>query len=277
MNAPIRHRTIALLLALTAGLSACLAGCRQEAAQAPASPSAAPAQAPSKPVQTTLGLAELEKIVNEVMEHEYPGAHDLKHGCWTYAIETDEDELAYCMRPHPAHEVTSESGTMVYFYASNATDIRGNPDYAYAAVDSGVMAAFEVSISPDKRWTLVASEKGMEFGTNGACNCDDARFVRLGKAYYGWTFTSGGMWQGVIVSNQEIVAPHEHGFKDISDIPSIREGAQNVEYRTEVLADDPGREFYPLRVEKYQADHKVGERIVEFDRGKWMYAGIGDF
>lgn len=286
MNTSIRHRAVACLLALTSVFT--LPGCRQEpapaaapasgpASQPSAQPPAASAQAPQPSAQARLSPADLERIVAEVMEREYPGARDAAHGCWTFTLETPQDELAYCMRPHPAQEVTTAAGTMVYFYASNATDIRGNPDYAYASPDPGLMAAFRLSVSPDGRWTLLGSEKGMPFGTAGGCGCEDAKFQRLGKDMYGWTFTSGGMWQGVIVSNHEIVAPSGQGFKDIGDIPDIREDAQDVEYRIAVISDDPERDAYPLRVEKYRDDRKIGERIVEFDRGTGMYAGIGDF
>lgn len=286
MNTPIRYRLVACVLALASVVT--LPGCRQEpapaaqpasgpAAQAAAQPPAASAHAPQPSAQPVLAPADLERIVTEVMDQAYPGARDAEHGCWTYAFETQQDELAYCMRPHPAREVATASGPTVYFYASNATDIRGNPDYAYAAPDPGLMAAFRLSVSPDGRWTLLGSEKGMPFGTAGGCGCEDATFLRLGRETYGWTFTSGGMWQGVIVSDHEIVAPSGQGFKDISDIPDIREDAQDVEYRIAVISDDPQRDAYPLRVEKYRGDRKVGERTVEFDRAKGMYAGIGDF
>ena len=287
MKTPIRLRPVACLLALAAAASVSLSGCRQQTApaaqpaSAPASqpqvqPVATPANVAPQPAQTRLAPADLQRIVSEVMEHEYPGARDAEHGCWTYASK-GQDELSYCMRPHPAQEVMAATGPMVYFHASNATDIRGNPDYAYASPDAGLMAAFQVSVSSDGRWTLLASEKAMPFGTAGSCGCEDAKFLRLGKDVYGWAFTSGGMWQGVIVSNHEIVVPGGSGFKDISDIPDIREEAQDVEYRIAVMSDVPERERYPLRVEKYQGDRKVGERIVEFDRAKGMYAGIGDF
>ena len=93
----------------------------------------------------------------------------------------------------------------------------------------------------------------------------------------GYQETEGGMWQGILVSNHEIVAPHNGVFKNISAIPEIREEAQDVRYAVTVVDGDPDLDVFPLKVEKLESGKKTGQRIVGFDRGKWAYQTIGDF
>jgi hypothetical protein len=181
------------------------------------------------------------------------------------------------MRSRPPQWAGDEDAKSLYFIASSANDINDDLRYAYGSVDAGLMGAFQVSIGPDGGWKLVAAEKAIDFGTAGACGCEVAKLVRLGRGYYGWMFTSGGMWQGIVVSNHEIVAPHNGGFKNLSAIPEIREEAQDVRYTVAVVDSDPEADVFPLKVEKLQSDRKAGERIVGFDRDKWAYQTIGDF
>lgn len=227
-----------------------------------------------------LGDLELRRVVDEVMSSAYPDSHDAAAGCWRYVLQVPvrDEEVAYCMRPQPAQQIPASDGsTTVYVFAANATDLGDNLDYAYSGVDAGLMAAFQISIAADGSWKLLASAKGMEFGTAGACGCEQARFTRLGADYYGWMFTSGGMWQGVLATQHEIVAPHEGGFKNLSAVPEIREEQQNVRYVLSVVNDEAAREFYPLRVEKMREGRKLGELTLEFDRARWAYSDIGNF
>ena len=273
MNA---HKPVFLSL-LTLALAAC-AGGEGEGAPAP-QPEQATTAAPAV-AQTALAEADLARIVAEVMEREYPGAHDVAGNCWRHVLETETggDDIAYCLRPQPAQQVQAKDGTtQVYVMATNANDLGDNLEYAYSAVDAGLMAAFQVAVQPDLGWRMVASSKAMEFGTAGACGCERAAFTRLGTDYYGWMFTSGGVWQGTVVSNHEIVAPHDGVFRDLSKVPEIREDAQDVRYDVEVQDDGSASEVYPLRVVKMQSDKKVAERTLEFDRAQWAYPGIGDF
>ena len=275
MNA---HKPLFLSL-LTLALAACAGGEGEGAPTPQPGQAAAPAPATAE-AQAGLTEADLARIVTEVMEQEYPGAHDAAGNCWRYVleIETGGDDIAYCMRPQPAHQVQASDGsTQVYFFASNANDLGSNLEYNYTAVDMGLMAAFQVAVPRDLGMRVVASSKAMEFGTAGACGCERAEFTRLGNDYYGWMFTSGGVWQGTVVSSHEIVAPHDGVFRNLSKVPEIREDAQDVRYAVEVQDDGSAREVYPLRVVKMQSDKKVAERTLEFDRAQWAYPGIGDF
>jgi hypothetical protein len=181
------------------------------------------------------------------------------------------------MRSHKAQWVDNAGGKTLYFIATSASDINDDLRYAYSSVNSGLMGAFEVSVDQKGGWKVLSSEKAMDFGTSGACGCEDATFVRLGRAYYGWMFASGGVWQGIVVSNHEIVAPHDGRFKNLSAIPEIREEAQDIRYTISIVDRDQGLDVFPLLVEKLKSDKKIGDRAVDFDLEKWAYQGIDGF
>lgn len=276
----MKPHTAIVMLALLAGLQACdrMSSANESAKAAPEAPvAAAPAAAiVDAPASPALSPAEIDRIVAEAMRQRYADGRDDKHDCWLVSRESGDEQTDYCMRPGPAKVVDTSAGRRLYFYAYSVADINDDLRFSYDAVDSGLMGAFELSIAPDGAWTAVAAENAMDFGTAGVCGCQNAEFAKLGADYYGWKFVSGGMWQGVIVSNHEIVAPHDGRFKNLSAIPEIREEAQDVRYRIEVVDSDAARDVYPLRVEKMRSDKKVGERVVEFDREKWMYQEIRD-
>jgi hypothetical protein len=270
----LRNFISALLIAGTGSIAACKPSVSETASpQAIASTVAAP------PAVKTPNAAEVDvaRIVADVMRQQYPGGYDEKHGCWAFSRDSGDGRTEYCMRSRPPQWAGDEDAKSLYFIASSANDINDDLRYAYGSVDAGLMGAFQVSIGPDGGWKLVAAEKAIDFGTAGACGCEVAKLVRLGRGYYGWMFTSGGMWQGIVVSNHEIVAPHNGGFKNLSAIPEIREEAQDVRYTVAVVDSDPEADVFPLKVEKLQSDRKAGERIVGFDRDKWAYQTIGDF
>jgi hypothetical protein len=273
-------RTVIAVLVLLAGLQACdKAPSASESAKA-ASPATAAATAnpasATAPAPVAVSPAQIERIVAEAMRRQYPDGYEQKYGCWRVSRTSGDEQTDYCMRPGAAQVIDGAAGQRLYFFAYAVADINDDLRFAYDAADSGLMGAFELSLAPGGAWSVVSAENAMDFGTAGVCGCQNAAFVKLGADYYGWTFVSGGMWQGVIVSSHEIVAPHAGKFKNLSAIPEIREEAQDVRYRVEVVGDEAAREVYPLRVTKMRADKQDGERVVEFDREKWMYQEIGD-
>lgn len=274
----LRNITAVLLIASTGLIAACKPSVPEAAvARTHASETSAPeAVSPATKAPDVAG-ADIARIVADVMRQQYPGGYDEKHDCWRFSRKSADSETEYCMRPHPAQRAEGENGNSFYFIASSASDINDDLRYAYGSVDAGLMGAFKVMISTDGGWTLEAASKAIDFGTAGACGCEDAKLVRLGRGYYGWMFTSGGMWQGILVSNHEIVAPHDGSFKNLSAIPEIREAAQDVRYTITVVDDDPDMDVFPLKVERLESGKKTGERIVGFDRDKWAYQTIGDF
>lgn len=277
-----QHASLVLLLAVAALTTACKPSAPEaaivaSAPQAAASAAVPPATRPPAARTPDAAKADAARIVADVMREQYPDGYDEKHDCWSFSRKSADGETGYCMRSHPAQWADGENGNSFYFIASSASDINDDLRYAYGSVDPGLMGAFKVSVASDGGWTLESASKAMDFGTAGACGCEDARLVRLGRGYYGWMFTSGGMWQGVVVSNHEIVAPHDGSFKNLSAIPEIREEAQDVRYTVTVVDSDPDMDVFPLKVEKSASGKQAGERIVGFDRNKWAYGTIGDF
>ena len=270
----LRNFISALLVAGTGSIAACKPSVPEAA---PPQAIASTAAAPSAVKAPGAAEADVSRIVADVMRQQYPGGYDEKHGCWAFSRESGDGRAEYCMRSHPPQWAGDEDARSLYFIASSANDISDDPRYAYGSVDPGLMGAFQVSIGPDGGWKLVAAEKAIDFGTAGACGCEDAKFVRLGRAYYGWMFASGGMWQGIVVSNHEIVAPHNGGFKNLSAIPEIREEAQDVRYTVAIVDSNQEADVFALKVEKLESDRKTGERTVDFDRDTWAYQTIGDF
>jgi hypothetical protein len=112
----------------------------------------------------------------------------------------------------------------------------------------------------------------MTFGTVGDCGCRDAKLEKLSnKGDYGWVFTSGGVWQGTVVSSYSIVTAVKNEFLDVSKIPQIREGDQDVRYEMTVQPDPSAAGLYPLKVVKTKAKAKVAEFTVPFDATKARY------
>ena len=135
------------------------------------------------------------------------------------------------------------------------------------------MGAFALRLDPTGHATYVASERALQFGTAGDCGCRDARFVRLDSGYtYGWLFTSGGIWQGTVVSNYSIVAPVGRKFVDLSAIPDVAEDDQGATHVIKVEATNVAKGLYPLRVIRQRNGKKEQEFLIEFDRARGVYS-----
>ncbi|MCT7103959.1 hypothetical protein M1702_24770, partial [Salmonella enterica subsp. enterica serovar Poona] len=91
------------------------------------------------------------------------------------------------------------------------------------------------------QWTYQSLDNALEFGSNGYCGCNKAEFVQLSQqSDYGWLFTSGGVFQGTVVADYNIVMAHKGGFVDVSKIPQVREAAQDVQYDVKVASAGAG-------------------------------------
>jgi hypothetical protein len=211
--------------------------------------------------------------VKAVMDDQYGNTYDAKHNCWAYSYSgSDADAADYCMRPGKPEVVDANGSKILYFTATNATDIRDNPSYGYSQVQPGLMGAFKIRLGGKQGWTFVAMDPAMTYGTAGDCGCRDAKLEKLSnKGDYGWVFTSGGMWQGTIVSNYSIVTTWKNAFVDVSKIPQIRENDQDVRYEMTVQADPAATGLYPLKVVKTKAKAKIAEFTVPFDTRKAHY------
>jgi hypothetical protein len=215
----------------------------------------------------------LKDIINSVMTEQYGADYNDKYQCWDYTLESSESSSSYCMKPSEATVIDTAEGKAIYFFASNRIDMNDDINYAYSSVDSGLMGAFKLAVDIAGKWTYSASNKAMNFGSVGYCGCDKAQLMKLGSdAYYGWIFTSGGVWQGIVATNHEIVAPNGNTFENISRIPEIREGAQDVKYTISVVDTAKDKKIFPLLVAKLKSDVKEKEMTVSFDDKKRVYA-----
>jgi hypothetical protein len=216
---------------------------------------------------------DVSATVKAVMDDQYGNTYDAKHNCWAYSYSGgDADAADYCMRPGKPEVVDVAGSKILYFTATNATDIRDNPSYGYTQAQPGLMGAFKIRLGGKQGWTFVAMEPAMTYGTAGDCGCRDAKLEKLSnKGDYGWVFTSGGMWQGTEVSNYSIVTAWKNEFVDVSKIPQVREKEQDVRYEMTVQPDPAATGLYPLKVVKTKAKTKVAEYTVPFDAKKARY------
>ena len=236
-------------------------------AMAGALPAIAQAQTAAAPTP------DVTATIKAVMDDQYGQTYDAKHGCWAYGYSGGEADAAdYCMRPGKPEVVDVGGSKILYFSASSATDIRDNPSYGYSQAQPGLMGAFKIRLGGKQGWTFVAMEPAMTFGTVGDCGCRDAKLEKLSnKGDYGWVFTSGGVWQGTVVSSYSIVTAVKNEFLDVSKIPQIREGDQDVRYEMTVQPDPSAAGLYPLKVVKTKAKAKIAEFTVPFDAKKARY------
>jgi hypothetical protein len=216
---------------------------------------------------------DITATIKAVMDDQYGHSYDAKRRCWAYSYSGGETDAAdYCMRPGKPEVVDVGGSKILYFSAASATDIPDNPSYGYSKAQPGLMGAFKIRLGGKQGWTFVAMEPAMTFGSAGECGCHDATLEKLSnKGDYGWVFTSGGVWQGTVVSNYSIVTAWKNKFVDVSAIPQIREGDQDVRYEMTVQASPSAFGLYPLRVVKSKANARISEFTVPFDSKKVRY------
>jgi hypothetical protein len=218
---------------------------------------------------------DVNATIKAVMDDQYGQTYDTKHACWAYSYsggDADSDAADYCMRPGKPEIVDVGGSKILYFAASNATDIRDEPSYGYNQAQPGLVGAFKIRLGGKQGWTFVAMERAMMFGSAGDCGCRNARLEKLSnKGDYGWVFTNGGVWQGTVVANYSIVAAWKNEFIDVSKIPQIREGDQDTRYEMTVQEDPSAQGLYPLKVVKTKAKTKVAEFNVPFDAKNARY------
>lgn len=217
---------------------------------------------------------DVNAIVKAVMADQYGNQYDSKHACWTFDHTGEQgNALTYCMSPGKPELVDTAKGRLLYVYAANRTDIQGDDRYSYEHVDPGLMGAFVVQVDAKGQWTYRSLDNAMEFGTNGYCGCNKADFVQLSaQGDYGWLFTSGGVWQGTVVTEYSILMAHKGGFVDVSRIPEVRESAQDIHYDIKVLASPAGQGLFPLQVTKSRDGATIKSFQVKFDPGTFAYA-----
>lgn len=216
-------------------------------------------------------------IVTAVMKDQYGNQYDARHECWVFTPPSEEGHsVTYCMRPGPSSVVDTVEGRRLYLYAANVYDIHDDKRYAYGHNEPGLMGVFKIKLDAKVGWIYVALDNAMAFGTNGYCGCNNARFVKLSnQGDYGWLFVSGGTWQGVTVADYSIVMAHNGRFVDVSNIPQVTEGEQNIKYELTPLDDYRGAGMVPLKIIKMKDDAKVAEFQIGFDPKTFTYSLSG--
>lgn len=231
-------------------------------------------------MQQTHGLpletktADTDAIVKAIMADQYGDHYDQVHACWSFSHASEQgDAVDYCMRPGKPVLVDTANGQQLYLYAANANDIQGDHRYLYSQNQPGLMGAFKVKLDGKGGWTYLAMDNAMAFGSGGNCGCNGAEPVKLTtRGDLGWLFTSGGVWQGTVVSDYDIVVAHRGRFVDVSSIPQIAESAQGVRYRLSIADDHPVDGWFPLHITRTQAGGQSMSFLVNFDVTKFAYA-----
>ncbi|GAB6197426.1 hypothetical protein [Lysobacter xanthus] len=265
------------MVAAASGLAGCGDGARPDAvaAHVPA-PAAHRDAAPVRPTTaapstTSLASDRLNRIVDEVLRSQYPEGFDARHGCWRAHYGSGDESTSYCMRTVPASAVVEGGQQVIYAATASAADIGDDDAYRYGAIDPGTFDAFRIVVLPDGSGRLIASGKGMEFGSAGDCGCHDADLVALGPDIHGWVFSSGATQQGITVGTHSIVAPVDANMIDVSDIPQYVEDDPDLEYRIAIGSDAPKNGWFPITVSKYRTAGKLASRTIDFDLAAKRY------
>ena len=199
---------------------------------------------------------DLERLGRGVLAQHYgEAARDDRLDCWREAKE----EPPYCMRLAQVRRVEEAERAVLYVLASNVNGF-DVPGYSYAHADAGRVAAFAAVLNPDgSLGDVLAAAGALSYGSNGACGCTDAELVRLGAATHAWHFVSGGVWQGIVVTNHVLLARQGDAFADVSGIPERAEADQAHRFSLRVDESDPSRERFPIVVTKQPADDTPAE------------------
>ena len=210
-----------------------------------------------------------DAIVEQVMNQQYGHSFDPKLGCWVFTADLVDDSYDFCMKPQAPTRVRINGTEHLYLFAHSRADIEDDPNYSYGQATPGLMGAFEIRLESPTQWKLIAGTKDLKFGSVGNCGCQGASFVELGKDYYGWQFSSGGVWQGVAVFNHNLVAAHDGAFVDLSAIPKVQEDEQGAEYAIEL--EESSAPIYELLVTRTETGKHPVMLRVPFDQQKWRY------
>ena len=212
---------------------------------------------------------DLERLARSVLAQHYgEAARDDRLDCWREATV----EPPYCMRLAQVRQVEEAGRAVLYVLASNIHPMDESND-RYAHPDPGLAAAFAVVINPDGSvGDVLAAAVALPYGSNGACGCDDATLVRLGAATHAWHFVSGGVWQGIVVTNHVLLARKGDAFTDVSEIPEITEADQSHRLRLRVDGSDPTDEPFPIVVTKEAIEDAPANPPIE---GEWVIRPSG--
>ncbi len=240
----------------------------------PAFGKAFPGEAP-KPAAAS--ATNQEAIVRDVMRAQYGDNYDAQRDCWPTTYDDGNDSFDYCMRPAKATTVETPAGKQLLFLAHNIQDFDAKPRrYSYSRLDPGLIGLFALSLDAQGGWTVRAATKAEPFGMEGDCGCNDTQPTRLGRDDYGWILRSGGVWQGVVVSDFSVYAPIQGKYASVGTFADIAEDEQAVSHRVTVDASNPHAPHYPLIVVTVREQREVGRETVAFDAKRMRYPAPKD-
>ncbi|MCC7248302.1 MAG: hypothetical protein IT473_06745 [Lysobacter sp.] len=244
----------------------------------PAFGTAFPGEAPKPAAQGAANAeANAEAIVREVMRAQYGDGYDAERDCWPTTYDDGNDSFDYCMRPAKATTVETPAGKQLLFLAHNIQDFDAKTRrYSYSRLDPGLIGLFALSLDAKGGWAVRAATKVEPFGMEGDCGCNDAQPTRLGRDDYGWILASGGMWQGVVVSDFSVYAPIQGKYAPVGTFADIAEDEQAVSHRVTVDASNPDAPHYPLIVATLRDQREVGRETVAFDAKRMRYPAAKD-
>jgi hypothetical protein len=219
------------------------------------------------------------ETVASIMRERYGTKLNAKHKCWIYTSK-NTTWGRYCMKPIQVRRVEAHDGPRLYVLAEGLPidHFDGTIKETGAHAAPGVVGAFAISLDGAGKSKYLAASTELNFGSFGTAGAGTAKFIQLGPSdYYGWTFVSGGTWQGTTVGSHVILAPLGKRFVDVSTIPSMTEGDQNHAYEIAVDTTREDQKVYPLIVTKrFTGDGKkqgavVATFRVPFDTKAWRY------
>jgi hypothetical protein len=225
-------------------------------------------------------LAPDPAIAEAVMRAQYGAQKDPHAGCW---IHHTADLGSYCMKPVQQHLIGAHDGPRLYLLAEGLPmDGNGAIQEVGAHAAPGFVGAFAIELNrpagdAGPQWRVSAASKELPFGSFGRAGVTDAKLIQIGPDYYGWTFVSGGTWQGVTVGLHVILAPRGPRFVNLSTIPSMTEQDQGHRFDIAIDATATDLKVYPLVVTKWRmVDGKVSGSAVQtmtvpFDERRWRY------
>lgn len=232
-------------------------------------PTSAAASTSRAPPTVLTAALDVDSLVGLLLEQQYRQGFDTVHACWKTTVVRNGETSHYCMRPGSPQLVDEDQGRFLYVYTASASDINDDLDYAYSAVDPGMMGAFKAQVTPDGQVKPLAAEPAMEFGSAGDCGCANAKFIRLGRDVRGWTFVSGGVWQGVPSTQHALVVFDGAQIRDVSAIPASVEAKPGLSYSLAIDASNPAADWYPISVSR---NDRGGARTqVTFDKASHQY------
>ncbi|TXI44466.1 MAG: hypothetical protein E6Q50_17750 [Lysobacter sp.] len=235
----------------------------------PAFGKAFPGEAPKPAAQ---GAANVDAIVRDAMRAQYGDGYDAERDCWPTTYDDGNDSFDYCMRPAKSTTVETPAGKQLLFLAHNIQDFDAKTRrYSYSRLDPGLIGLFALSLDAKGGWTVRAATKAEPFGMEGDCGCNDAQPTRLGRDDYGWILRSGGVWQGVVVSDFSVYAPVQGKYASVGTFGDVAEDDQTVSHRVTVDASNPDAPHYPLIVATVREQREVGRETVAFDAKRMRY------